>query len=714
MWYDDNWRRQRGAYYDKLFVRKAAAPFDERWHALAPEARSAFLLNIKVSRKTTENLPAVPAARFPEGVVAELRAAGLVTVRVAGKRVQREEVVAAREALDFNARIHAVNRLRLLGDEPDLAKYVSECFEWYELGRELAKVVRANGRSRDDLAQDVVRLYVATSRWPGWVARYLKDPLAQPILDAIFKAGGQVPLATVPEHLPDTDPEAVRATLEKLIVHCALFEDLHPLTKDLMVGLLPSVRAGLERQTRPRTRRELQPCPTPAETAPEGGYIVPDLRTVLLELASVPARLRQDRALFQKELPRFLDALDPFPAWLAGDAPRTPESRLDEAVRLASQLRLVKESFKDEHDSLRLGKRGQKWLGSPAAEQYASVYEWFRGAPEEEDTYYWDEYSFSDSLFLGSHITAKKATKHRAYPTRREAGESLQPLRSALYRAFEALPPGVFHRLADFVEHAVFGEHNPVLLGLKPEEVDVRQDGRRVPEFEEHLEAAGRRLLVQFLANRLVPLGCVQLGRDPGGAVLIARRPRLNVYFDRPLPEGSNVAEETGRVVVQPDYSVIVIGGTSAPAAELAPFCERVPGRSSAGSLTFRITRESVLRGIANGLTGEEILARLARHSSMPLPANVLHEVHDWGGWVRVVPTAPLTVFRCPDAATADRVVGALGKDAERLNETVVAVPRGTLDAVIRNKLRSQGVLMKREESSEALPVKKRKRRRSR
>src|SRR6185437_1906786 len=109
---------------------------------------------------------------------------------------------------------------------------------------------------------------------------------------------------------------------------------------------------------------------------------------------------------------------------------------------------------------------------------------------------------------------------------------------------------------------------------------------------------------------------------------LIARRPRLDVYFGRDASavETPEAAASVTRVVVQPDFSVIVIGVDLAPVAELVPFCERVRERSDAGAVTLRITRASVVRAVTAGLSDTEILDRLQRHCGTPLPGNVVHE----------------------------------------------------------------------------------------
>jgi hypothetical protein len=139
---------------------------------------------------------------------------------------------------------------------------------------------------------------------------------------------------------------------------------------------------------------------------------------------------------------------------------------------------------------------------------------------------------------------------------------------------------------------------------------------------------------------------------------------------------------------------VIIIGLNPAPAADLLPFCERVRGRASMGSLTFRITRESVLKGLAAGLPPDQVLARLEKHASTPLPKNVATEVRDWCNWVRRVAPSQATLLRCPDRAAADRVAGALGKHGERLSDTVVALAPDALNAALRQKLQGQGILL--------------------
>jgi hypothetical protein len=196
--------------------------------------------------------------------------------------------------------------------------------------------------------------------------------------------------------------------------------------------------------------------------------------------------------------------------------------------------------------------------------------------------------------------------------------------------------------------------------------------------------------------QKLIPLGCVRVAIDDENRICIAREPRLDAYFGRKvtstdLAPASDVA---ARVVVQPDFSVIVIGLNPAPAAELIAFCERTTQGGGQGAMVLKITRESVIKAVSHSLKPEEITARLERHASHEVPANVLREVQGWSNWVRRVTPSTLTVLRCPDRETADRVMAALKSQGERVNDTLVAIEKKTLTAAERNKLRIQGIIV--------------------
>ncbi|HTU88701.1 MAG TPA: helicase-associated domain-containing protein [Gemmataceae bacterium] len=447
----------------------------------------------------------------------------------------------------------------------------------------------------------------------------------------------------------------------------------------------------------PRTRPALEPCPPPAEPGPESGTDIPDIRAMLLELVADRARLRRNHNLFQKETERFESALAPLPDWLVQMYNLTPPRRRDIALYWAKRLQLTRELREGKRQWLDLTEAGRSWLTRPIEEQYALIYQRLREPDRADGSYSSWGHEFDDGWFLGSVVSSVPVSSGRK--SREDWGTALtaeqrQPLREGLYAAFAELPIGVFHRFDTFAAYVCFGPHNPLLLGQRLDKVRVRVAGRILLPRDEPLYDTGRRLLGQLVSNRLVSLGCLQAGRDADGELLIARLPRLDVYFGRTAPPEAGGTGVAPVVVVQPDFSVLVIGVDQSPLAELMPFCERLRERSSPGAATLRLTRASVVKGAVMGLSSAQMLERLQSHCSKPLPGNVVHEVREWADWVRVVSAAPAVLFRCPDVVAADRIVVALGRHAEKINDTTVALASADLGDADRRKLLEQGIII--------------------
>jgi hypothetical protein len=683
-------------FHDKAWKRSDMAAWDERWSRLSVPARRRYLDHVKAAAyRQSAGRPFNKSGSFEPSILQEWRQAGLIRDE---NKPRSEGFVVTDEAIGFTARLRALRRYHLLDSDSasEFDNYISYCFATFTLAQVIDKIVeQQTGLARHTLGGDPFNLFVKRRRWPDWVASYLNDPLAAPLLAAVEAGGGSLPLPRLLESLPGRAAAEARAAVDKLVNHLALVEDLDPTTFDIRVGLLPAVLQDRRRAAQGGHAPPLQAV-RPVEAMPEGGLVVPDLRAVLLEVAGGAPRLKQNQSLFQKETDRFLACLEPLPRWL--DA-ANPERRLTAALHLARQARLA-HPVRGHGGALELDltPEGRRWLGQSPEEQYAELFRLFR-TPDQRAQ--WP--TADDAFFLGGHVSALRV---KGGPSRRRdawhyqplTDEERQPLRDAVYRVFAELPEGEFFLEEDFLARAATGSGNPLLLGGDAGGVTVRQDSRLVPPLEEHLEDAARKLLHGLLHARLVPLGCVQLGHDARGRPLMARRPRLAVYFGKVDVAPEAPAAEQTRVVVQPDFSVIVIGLNPAPVADLAPFCERVRGRASQGSLTFRLSRESVLRGLAAGLPPEEALARLRKHASTPIPANVATEVAGWCSWARTVAQAPATLLRCPDREAADRVMGALGKAAERIGDTFVAVALDSLNAAARQKLQGQGILLANEQ----------------
>lgn len=715
-----SWDRPISGKADSLIElalgRRELANWDARWHRLSPSARETFLdVMSGPSRNQADHAPSsfVSADRIPPNVLDELIQAGFARVVEPhiGARIRR--VLAPADLYDFANRVRTLRRLIPLSEGPParLFQFINQALTIEKLMRVLAEVLTPNGIHdipRPDLA---VERYITSYRWPEWVAGALKDPRVSRALELVRESDRPIPLLDLVRRVDEANPLSARAAVDRLIVRLAIFEDLDPSTHDIVVGLLPAVREG-QRQADSASRRSrpaLSICEKPRELGPDDSPIVEDLRAVLLEIAAEPPRVRQNGLLFQKEVRRFLSALMPMPPWLARLLEWNDEGRLAQAMAWARNLELVHNIPEGTEIRIRLSQKGETWLASGLDQQYAQIYA-LASEPPHEYGYAsgfrrlftagppgpWSGY-VTDLTFLGEDFVARSEQAKKTYVSY----WSLRPadmleLRKHLDQAMSTLKVDVFHRLENIAAHLAFGPHNPLNLGADPTQVAVFLAGHPVLPQPEKREAAGRTLIESFIRRRLIPLGCVRAALDDEGNVCVARRPRLDAYFGREVPrsEMAPTADAAARVVVQPDFSVIVIGPNPAAAAELAPFCERTTGGAGHGAMTLKLTRDSVVKAVGHGLEPDEVVARLRRHASNEVPANVLHEVKQWSTWVRRITPTNLTVLRCPDRETADRVMSALRKQAERLNATMVALDAKKLTPADRTRLVAQGIVV--------------------
>lgn len=707
-------------FHEKGYKRAGLAEWDDRWQALSVDARGAFLKDVKgpvqPQRGSMSQQPSVLATKFRPEVLKELEKAGFVRVEPGTLKTRPGRVVALESLIDFARRVRALHRIRLLApDQPgDLKSYLNVAYTTAGLVSFVAKTLENAGIEDFGVSDEQILSYLSNEDWPGWVAGSLKDPLAERVLEVVRGSSAPLPVAKLPGLVKGADPGKVRKAIDRLVAHLAVVEDLNGATFEIEVGLLPAVRARMARAAKRGGRPPLVVCESPREVGPEGGPRVDDLRAFLLEVAGEPPRVRQNGGLFSKEDDRFLHALEPLPAWLALALGETREARLEVVYHEAVKEKFVATQAQGKELRLGLTRKGQSWLSAATARQYATLYETLQALPEKGGAFddfdfldeyessryaarYYSSYRLHDESFLGSDVTVVKAKagSNGRRTSNPKAGD-VKALREAFGRALLSLPAGVFHRLDSVARHFSFGADNVLLLGQKPAGVRVVFHGQPVPAIGDERDEAGRAAVEALALERLVPLGCLQAASH-GGDLYVARTHRLGAYFGlEPMPEEPGAGPSAGaRVVVQPDFSVVVIGLASAPLAELAPFCDRTNRGAGPGAAVLKITRDSVVRAIAHGLKPKEILDRLNKHASPAPPANVVREIREWSGWVREVKTEPLTVIRCPDRDTADRVVSVLKGQAERLNDTTIALDGFKLTPAERKKLKDQGILLK-------------------
>jgi Helicase conserved C-terminal domain len=703
------------AFCEKAYRRGGLPPWELKWHELSVAARECFL-HVAKGGTTTSAIASrqngVSAQKFSPQLVSQLADAGFVEVTICQSKAVPERVQIAAAAHDFAARARSLYEFKLLSIPAAIAfaRFVKHSFFDAHLAAVLTDVLHGARIGGQFQLFDAIERYVTRHRWPGWVAESLGDPLVAQVLDVVRAAGGSTRVSDLVARIDGSTSDAVRAAVEKLVVRLALVEDLEPATCDLLVGLLPAVQEDTIKANRPRERPPLLVCERPQELGPDRGVIVDDLRAILLEIAGDPPRLRQDHGLFEKESERFEACLEPLPPWLLMALKWHQSGRLSQAITWARGFRMVKSCTEGKRSWLQLTPRGQAWLSASIEEQHATLYDFMRTIGKHEDvdaypggfTFFgmnpFDSYRAGEMRFFGEYVAVLKVAQRDtiAYYYRQANPDDELALREHLDRALAVLKPGTFYRLDGVAPHIVFGPANPLNCGLRIDEVDVHFSQRTIPALEEERERAGKLLIEAFVCRRLIPLGCVRTAIDEEGRICIARVPRYDVYFGREADQTSvgPSSQTTGKVVVQPDFTVVVIGLDSGPAAELAPFCERTKRGGGQGATILKVTRESVIKAVSGGLKPDEIVHRLERHASNKVPANVLRQVRDWSSWVRLVTSSTQTLMRCPDIDSADRVMAVLKSKAERVNDTLVAVPQTALNETERTKLRASGIIV--------------------
>ncbi|QEH38428.1 hypothetical protein OJF2_70290 [Aquisphaera giovannonii] len=670
------------------------AAWEGPWQGLSVPARRACLALVGPGGEA--EAPAIEPA-----VLAELVAAGFVEPPAPGGKPDRATPAAS--ALGFLGRLR-----RLHGGSPLDAHAAAPLRDYIELASFMAvantlrDVLRSGGVRVDGRLEDLLDNYVTDHRWPTWAVAHLKDPLAARVVEELWKEPSPVAVSALRAKFPDVEGEALRAAVASLSSALAAFMGLDRRTLEIVVGLLPAVRQDRDEAAGSRTRPPL--VPVEAESlrfvGPDTSLLVDDIRAFLLEDLVEPIRIRQDDEIYQNDVPRFLDALPPLPQPIAEHLGWTDRVRLGAAVDAAIDLELIRpRAARSQPARLEVTAEGKSWIASDVEDQYRRLYKAV-SAVNASPSYGGDA---TDRRFLVADVVAVAAKGRKASPYGYPplTADDHRALRRSFHRAFSSLEEGVFYAIRSILDHLSFREFSPLHLGLEPNQVVVYSRGRLIPAVPRRREAASREAIGGVLAH-LVLLGCFQVGGDAEGRPCLARLPRLDAYFEaesapegkkaRAAAAGTSSAPET-RVVIQPDFSVVIIGLNPAPAAELIPFCERQKGGGQ-GALTLKLTRDSVVRAVSAGMKPDEILGRLKRAAGHEPPANVLRQVADWAGWVRTARAAPATLIRCPDRETADRVAAALRKDAERLGDTVLALRVAKLTSPLRQKLLAQGILI--------------------
>ncbi|NOT32048.1 MAG: hypothetical protein HOP15_16500 [Planctomycetes bacterium] len=480
-------------------------------------------------------------------------------------------------------------------------------------------------------------------------------------------------------------------------------------------------------------------APPPPSVVPEDSFCLAfameDL-TQLLVRAAEPLRVKSNGwslfAAAERELER---GLLPLPAWLTQPQlfpENTPGARVREALRLARELAFVDESGTPGRDlGLVTTSTGWAWLDQSPHDRLALLLDIQRPRPETargrskaeeagEDgaTPFDDDEDALELELLDEELAAAldgefvpfagaRSRRSNALSDETLFGHSVgSGMARAAIEAYTTLEPGRAVLVSDFLRHHAQNS-NPFLELAEPRRQGFA--GYWSPPTEEMLEELWMQGLQRIFHLYLLPYGGVSVGLASAGGLTIELT-GIGRYLLRLAPEFTFDAPAPGKtpVRVQPDFEVVFVSASPSIEAALSRFAER---RGSGVGVLFRITRDSILAAAQAGLDADEVLATLARSSTTPVPANVEHEIRAWFGRCRRLSLEPAYLVRCPDAATAARVLSAAGAGKlELISETVLALTDPAHKAAVTKACRKAGLFLVSGGAEDSPPRRKRRR----
>ncbi|HET8630485.1 MAG TPA: helicase-associated domain-containing protein [Thermomicrobiales bacterium] len=433
------------------------------------------------------------------------------------------------------------------------------------------------------------------------------------VFDALQEAGGALPVAALRERLglpPAALREAGRALGERLLVWHAYVDGERTL-------FIP--RDALA----PRRAARDQPPPLTAVAAePEDRPQYPfsaawDLLTILQRLSQGTLAWREgDEERNATHLRRLAPAL-----WWTADGRARP-GYVPLLLTLARELGLIHTEDEEVAPTAAL----DTWRALAFPEQARALFDRWRAARA------WPEGLSQDDLQL--------------------SGVDWPAMRQALLEELRTCRVGAWYDAAALALRSA--RLRPALLGGR-----FRAARASGPAgTREEVSAAAVRVA---LHGALAPLGVLLPGKTPDGAAALALSDLggwllgLRTEVAAPRPAGRALA-------VGADCEVLLLRPAPRRLWALGALAE--PVRLDTVS-TYRLTEASVARGVAAGLTPEQIVTFLARGNGAPLPQNVEYTLREWlrgHAGVRLTRALVLRLDAPDDAAAAERLAAALAR----------------------------------------------------
>ena len=420
---------------------------------------------------------------------------------------------------------------------------------------------------------------------------------ARAMLNFFTEQRDRIPLRDLEEYFPGLPREELLGGLRHGLLRAVFFLGLRRIDLEPVVGIWPAAARRLRRLT-----VVLAPEPAPAAQTFVHPFLVEDMTTLLRAAFLEPISLRRgDDRPFARFVEESASMLLTLPDWIEGVTGLTPEGRVSLALQALRLTGLLQATGAGTAARLSPGASARAWVKRPLPERLAAARDALAGA----------------ALF--------GLLEEETVPAD-GARDAIAPW---VVQAFSSVPQSSFIRFTDFAEHqAALGSPLVVTAALT--------GGSHSPDApgfatEEAVEELWKSFLGIFLGRCLLSLAGAEAGTSGDGRLVFRitgdGRYLLGLPHEGREPQPSG--EQAAVLIVSPNYEVVFLAPSPGLEAELGRFCERV-GREI--GVLFRITRQSMERAAAAGLTVNDVQAAFARGSKSPLPSNVAHEIQSWMG----------------------------------------------------------------------------------
>lgn len=514
--------------------------------------------------------------------------------------------------------------------------------------------------------------YQALSQFSGKVV----SSFAREILTRLIAAPGPLALTDLLGEIEfkKNQTSFVAKALRGLSQYVFTIAACNPGSDGLILGLWPGLKGLLEKGS-----SAAPSPPPPAAKAPTSTFVAPflcsDIAAAIVYATPKPIPLKQGARLelYAAEERKIAAQLEETPTWMGAGY---FDSRLRATVAAFAAKGFGWLTLGHRESQLAANESGRAWLSLTPASRLQKLLDQLRSTR-------WGAAHQSGLTF--SHVTGHVRLT--------ASDQDILACEDGIAAAFREAPVDEWTDTNVWLDHAA-RTRNPIVatVGQETSVVIPKPDDWRgiiwVKRDAEVLENEARTMLADFLFKRLIPLGGAEIGLSHGKTTVF-RLNEIGRYYIGATKEFPTATSATnGRVIVQPNFEIMILGSNLLAEADLAGFCERTGAKSGA---VFRITRQSVQQAIDKGATTGSILATLRALSDCDLPANVATEIGGWSESRKTFVTRATTLLVCPDATVAARIRGLLPNTTVVLNDTTLELTT-PLTTPQRRKLEAAGI----------------------